>query len=192
MTIIPCLYGIVLYLFGWRTWKELLFPLTFLIFALPVPAQIYAWLTIPLQLSVSRISTELAGLLNCPIFREGNIIYLPDKVFQVVIACSGLRSLVSLLAISAVTGYFMLRSASLRSILLFSAVPVAIAVNILRVFLLVVIYYYFRVDLSIGAAHTAFGLLIFLSGLFAIFIAAGILAGWNNPVCENSARLRPF
>ncbi len=184
-TIIPCLYGIVLYLFGFKTWKELFFPVTLLIFAVPVPSQIYAWLTIPLQLIVSRMSTELAGLLNCPIFREGNIIYLPDKVFQVVIACSGLRSLVALLAISAVIGYFMLRSNLLRSILLLSAAPVAIAVNILRVFLLVVVFYYFRVDLSAGAAHTVFGLLIFLLGLAAIVIAAGILSRWDNPVCEN-------
>ncbi len=185
LTIIPCLYGIILYLFGRKIWKELLFPVTFLIFALPGPSQIYAWLTIPLQLFVSRMSAELAGFLNCPVFREGNIIFLPDKVFQVVVACSGLRSLVSLLAIGAVAGYFMLRSNLLRSILFLSAVPAAIAVNILRIFLLVVVFYYFRVDLSNGTAHTVFGLLIFLIGMFAIVIAAGILSRWDNPTCEN-------
>jgi len=180
-TIIPCLYGTVLYLLGLKAWKELLFPVTFLIFAMPVPSQIYAWLTIPLQLLVSKTSAELAGFLDCPVFREGNIIHLPDKVFQIVTACSGLRSLISLLAVSTVAGYFMLRSNLLRSVLFLSAVPVAIAVNILRVFLLVAVFYYFRIDLSAGAAHTGLGILTFVLALFTIFISAGILSRWNSP-----------
>ncbi len=184
-TIIPCLYGTVLYLFGLKAWKELLFPVTFLIFAMPVPSQIYAWLTIPLQLLVSKTSAELAGFLDCPVFREGNIIHLPDKVFQIVTACSGLRSLISLLAVSTVAGYFMLRSNLLRSVLFLSAVPVAIAVNILRVFLLVAVFYYFRIDLSAGAAHTGLGILTFALALFTIFISAGILSRWNSPASEN-------
>jgi exosortase len=96
---------------------------------------------------------------------DGNIIHLPSRSFEVVEACSGLRSLTSLLLLGAVMGYFTLRSRLLR-LLLFSAVlPVAILVNTARVTVMPVASYYLGLDLSEGTAHTMLGMGVFILAL---------------------------
>ncbi len=175
------LAGAVIYLYGFLMFKELLFPLFLLLFMIPVPAQIYAQLTIPLQLFVSKTSAWLAVLLGLPIYREGNVIHLPERTLSVVQACSGLRSMISLLTLSAIFGYFTLKSNSLRTILFFSGIPAAVAVNIIRVLLTVLAFHYLNYDLTRGTLHTAFGLIIFLLALIFLFILKGVLTIWDKP-----------
>lgn len=161
----------ILYLYGWPTLKNYLFPLFLLFFMIPVPAQIYAALTIPLQLIVTKSTAFVASLAGIPVFREGNVIHLPDRTFEVVQACSGLRSIMSLLALGAVFGYFTLESNIRRAILFLSAVPIAILVNIFRVLVLVTVAHYLNIDLTQGTSHTVLGLLVFVVafGLFLLF-----------------------
>lgn len=139
--------GVVIYLYGYPMLREILFPLCFLLFMIPVPAQIYSALTIPLQLFVSKVSVGITQLFSIPVYHTGNVIHLPDRTLQVVQACSGLRSMMSLLALSAMFGYFTLRSNLLRSILFVSGIPTAIIVNIFRIVLIVLAFYYFNYDL---------------------------------------------
>ena len=138
------LAGVIIYLYGFLIFKELLFPLAFLLFMIPIPAQIYSSLTIPLQLFVSNVSAWLASTIGISIYREGNVIHLPDRTMQVVQACSGLRSMISLLMLSAIISYFTLKSNILRFALFFSGIPAAIFVNIIRVSLMVFVFYYFN------------------------------------------------
>jgi exosortase len=172
--------GVVIYFYGFYMFKELLFPLFLLLFMIPVPAQIYAKLTVPLQLFVSKISTWLAAAFGLPIYREGNVIHLADRNFQVVQACSGLRSMISLLTLSAIFAYFTLRSNFLRAILFFSAIPAAIFVNIIRVLLMVLVYHFFTYDLTKGSVHTVFGLVIFLLALAFLVGVRGVLSIWDS------------
>ena len=179
-TIIPLWAGIILYLFGFRMVGALMFPLFFLLFMIPVPSQIYSFLTIPLQLTVSKVSVMLTSGIGIPIFAEGNVLHLPGRTLEVVEACSGLRSLLSLFVLSIVFGYFSLRSNLLRSVLFVSAVPVAILVNIVRVSLIVVAFYYFNFDLASASMHTWLGLGIFFLALIIIFVERGILGIWDH------------
>jgi exosortase len=149
---------------------------------IPIPAQIYSQMTIPLQLLVTKISVWVTANLNIPIYREGNIIHLPDRTIQVVQACSGLRSMISILPIGAILGYFTLQSNLLKSILFLFGVPTAILVNIIRVVLLVLSFYYFKYDLTAGTIHTVFGMIIFILSLVIIFFAGGILSKWDRPL----------
>jgi len=150
------------------------------LFMIPVPAQIYAKLTIPLQLFVSKSSTWLAAVFGLPIYREGNVIHLADQTFQVVRACSGLRSMISLLTLSAVFGYFTLRSNFLRSILFVAAIPAAIFVNIIRVLLMALAYHFFTYDLTTGTIHKVFGLVIFLLALAFLVGVRALLTLWDS------------
>ena len=159
------LWGCVIFLFGFAIFKACLFPLLILFFMIPVPAQFIAALTMPLQLFVSKASVGLASLVGIPIYREGNVIQLPQGAFEVVQACSGLRSIMTLLTLGAVMAYFTMRSNLLRSILFLLAIPIAIAVNILRVFVLVAVFYFLSIDLSKGTFHTIMGLAIFCIAL---------------------------
>ena len=174
------LAGSVIYVYGFLLFKELLFPLSLLLFMIPIPAQIYSKLTIPLQLFVSKASVDMSSLLGLPIYREGNIIHLHDRTLQVVQACSGLRSMISLLTLSAIFSYLTLKSNLLRTILFLSGIPAAILVNIIRVVLMVLAFYYFNYDLSKGTTHTVFGMIIFILALLFIFIIKGILSIWDK------------
>ena len=178
--------GSVIYLFGTKMFKALSFPLFFLLFMIPIPSQIYSALTIPLQLFVSKVSVDISFLSGISIYREGNVIHLPGQTFQVVQACSGLRSLTSLLTLSTVFGYFTLNSNIWRSVLIVSAIPVAILVNIVRVLTTIIAFYFWGYNLSVGSVHTAFGMVIFMLAIIIIAAIRKILSIWDNPTKESS------
>lgn len=167
----------VLFLYGRQVLKICLFPLFLLVFMVPVPAQIYAALTIPLQLFVTKMTVFVAAfLMGIPLFHEGNVLYLPEHTLQVVEACSGLRSIMALLTVGVVAGYFGLRSNPLRAVLFVSAVPIAILVNIVRVLVMVIAFYHFDYDLTRGTAHTVFGALIFGLAILLFLLLLKVLS----------------
>lgn len=176
----------VLFIFGKTISREIGFILFFLFFMIPVPAQIYSAMTIPLQLIVSKVSVWVVILFGLPVFREGNVIHLPERTLEVVQACSGLRSLMTLMTLSVVVSYFTLRSNKLRLLLVMSGLPVAIAVNIFRVLIMIVSFYYFNFDLTEGSLHTIFGVVIFTLAIALIFMIKGVLSLWDIPEIKKS------
>ena len=180
VSMIFLLGGVVIYFFGFLMCKELLFPLFLLIFMIPIPAQIYATFTVPLQLFVSKASTWVGAFLELPIYREGNVIHLPDRTLEVVQACSGLRSMISLLTLSAIFGYFTLKSNILRLILFFFGIPASILVNIIRVLSIVLAFHYVSYDLTRETTHTIFGMIIFVLALILLTVMKGILSIWDK------------
>jgi exosortase A len=183
-SMVPFLAGVIIYFYGFGIFKELLFPFFMLLFMIPVPAQIYATLTVPLQLFVSKSSTWFGPILGMPIYREGNVIHLPEHTLQVVHACSGLRSMISLMTLSAVFAYFTLKSNTLRTILFLSGIPAAIVVNIIRVLMMIFMFYYFNYDLTESIVHTIIGVIIFVLALLIIAITRGVLSNWDMLAVE--------
>lgn len=180
LSLVFVLAGVIIYLFGFSVFRELLFPLFFLLFMIPVPSQIFSSLTIPLQLLVSKASTAIASLFGIAVLREGNVIFLPNRTLEVVQACSGLRSMMLLLALSAGFAYLTLRPNPLRLALLAWAVPAAILVNIIRVLLIIFAEAYFGYDLTADTSHTVFGVFIFILALIFIAGARGVLSTWDR------------
>jgi len=181
LSMILFIAGSILFLSGFRMFKELLFPICILLFMIPVPSQIFAAATIHLQLFVSAVSVHMVSILGVPLYREGNVIHLPEQTLQVVQACSGMRSLISLLTLSAVFGYFTLRSNLLRTLLFFSGLPIAVFVNIVRVSLLISLIHFLDIDLTKGTLHTVFGLGVFLLALALLFIIQELFTKWEFP-----------
>lgn len=181
LAMIFSILGAVLFVYGGTIFREVFFVLLFLLFMIPVPAQIYSAMTIPLQLVVSQVSVWIVMLFGVPIFREGNVIHLPERTLEVVQACSGLRSLMSLLTLSMVVAYFTLRSNWLRVILVMSGVPAAIIVNIFRVLIMIVAFHYFDFNLAQGSVHTIFGIVVFGLAVALVFLIKGVLSFWDRP-----------
>jgi exosortase len=179
LAMIVFLAGAVLYLFGFALLRECAFSLLLLLFMIPLPAQIYSALTLPLQLVVTRVSVTLISWGGIPVINDGNVIHLPAQSFQVVEACSGLRSLTTLFLLGAVLGYFTLRSGLTRLLLFSTALPVAILVNIARVVVLLVASYVFSLDLTEGTPHTLLGL-----GVFALALGLLLLLQKGLLRCE--------
>ncbi len=179
LALVFTLWSGVWFLFGSRVFRILLFPQLLLLLMIPAPAQFYSMATIPLQLLVSKTSAVIAGWSNVTILREGNVLHLPDHTLAVVQACSGLRSLMSLLTLTAIFGYLTLRSNLLRGLLMVSALPAAILVNIVRVVFMILALYYFDVNLSDGPLHSAFGMIIFCLALLLVALTRHWLARWD-------------
>lgn len=184
LAMVISLAGVVLFLYGSAIFREASFMLFFLLFMIPVPAQLYSAMTIPLQLAVSEISVWLSMLIGLPIFREGNLIHLPERTLEVVQACSGLRSLMTLLTLSVIISYFTLRSNWLRMLLLLSGVAAAIIVNIVRILIMIFSFYYFDIDLTQDTFHTILGIIVFTLAIALVLLVKGVLSFWDRPVTE--------
>ena len=125
--------GALQWLVGSRALRIALAPLTFLLIAIPLPALIVNAVTLPLQLVASRIAETSLMTAGFPVYRDGNLLMLPSVTLEVADACSGLRSLVSLLAIGALVAWADHRSIARRAAIVASAVPIAIVMNGLRI-----------------------------------------------------------
>jgi exosortase len=172
--------GAMIYLAGAKSIKELATPLILLLMLIPVPDQLYIQITFPLQLKVSQISEVFIRLFGVPILREGNVMNIPGKSFEVVEACSGLRSVITLLTLSVIMGYFMLKRLPSKLILVAAAVPTAIFVNIIRVIFMILLFHFFGLDLTAGTLHTITGLLIFGIALVILFLLLKVLEHWET------------
>ncbi len=153
--------GVVLLLGGTDYLKIFRFPLFLLFFMVPIPAVIYNQITFPLQLRASEIAESAIGLLGIPIIREGNVLELANQKLNVVEACSGIRSLLTLTFFSLVYGYFSEKRTWIRVVLFFATIPIAIIANAGRVTLTGIIAQ-FKPELAEGLFHEAQGWVIFM------------------------------
>ena len=150
------LTGAVLFLGGMRALRILAFPLGLLLFLFPIPAMVYARLTLSLQLVASAAAEGVLNGVGIPVLREGNILELAHERISVVEACSGIRSLLSLAFLSVIYGYFFDRRVRVRWILLAASLPAAIAANAARVAIR---------GLAGGGFHLLEGWMLFLGAL---------------------------
>jgi len=127
------LTGAILFLYGWQYLRVLAFPLAFLFLMIPIPRIVFDPVVFPLQLMASRLAEITLSTLGVPVLREGNLIVLAHSTLEVAEACSGIRSLVSLLTLAIIYGYFTDPRKSVRAALAIGTVPVAIIANGLRV-----------------------------------------------------------
>jgi exosortase len=133
ISILGTIVGIVLFLSGWNRLRVLLFPLAFLLLMIPLPAILFNQIAFPLQLLASQVGELAITAANVPVLREGNLLVLPNTTLEVAEACSGIRSLVSLLTLGIVLGYFADSRTWVRTLIALSTIPVAILSNGMRV-----------------------------------------------------------
>jgi exosortase len=174
------LTGAVLFLGGTRAVRILAFPLLLLLFLFPIPAIVYARVTLPLQIFASASAETILTWVGIPVLRDGNILELPHERLSVVEACSGIRSLLSLSFLALLYAYFFDRKVRTRWVLLAATIPIAIAANAARVTLTGVLSEY-----SAGLAHGAFHL--FEGGVLFV-VALGLLIAVHQ-LCLNIRRL---
>ena len=170
--------GSIIYTLGFSFFKSIIFPFALLFLMIPIPSQILALLTIPLQFIVTNIAGYISRSINIPLYIQGNLIHIPNHTFEVVQACSGLRSIMTLVTLGAYLGYFMLSSSFQRFLLILSSLPIAIATNALRIICIVALAYYFQLDLMHGPIHTLFGIIIFILSLCSFLLIQKGLSIW--------------
>jgi exosortase len=162
MSLLGTLAGTTVFLYGWAHLRVLAFPLACMLLMIPLPSIVFNQIAFPLQLWASRFGEAALNAASIPVLREGNVIVLANTTLEVAEACSGIRSLVSLLTLAIVLGYFTESRALPRVVLALSAVPVAIVANGLRVAATGVAAHYYGAAAAQGVLHTSSGWVVFV------------------------------
>jgi exosortase len=185
ISIIGTVCGLIVYFSGWKVLRELAFPVAFLLFAIPIPVLIYNAIVFPLQFVASKFATSVLETLNLfPIMREGNVLIMPGMRLEVVEACSGIRSLMSLLALAAGYGYLAEKSVPVRWFMFLAMIPLAIMSNGTRVMITALMTNYIGPRAAEGFMHEFSGWVIFVVatalflGLHSLTVFVRKKMGW--------------
>ncbi len=164
-SIVVVLWGAVLFLWGSRVAKMVLIPTAYLVFMVPLPAILWNKIAFPMKLFASKLAADAIHLMGYTVLREGNILILPSTTLEVADACSGLRSLTSLLALSAALAYLAPMGRWKKWTIFLSAAPIAVVCNIIRLIGTAVLAHHYGAGVAEGFLHTFSGWLVFILGL---------------------------
>jgi exosortase A len=169
--------GSVWFLLGRRVFMKLLFPLAFLIFMFPVPEDFLTSISLPLKMLVAKFAVFIVGLTGLPVLQEGFQITIPAGQLLVGNPCSGLRSIIAFLAIASMLAHLRRFRIAKSALLLISAIPIAMAANVLRVLFLIFISQFWGLKAAQPESfmHTASGIGLFVVGLFLLFLTGNLL-----------------
>jgi exosortase len=163
------IYGVIVAACGLKVFRMLAFPLLLLLFMIRIPQFIYGQITFPLQILASEFAETSLSALGIPVLREGNVLELASQKLNVVEACSGIRSLLSLGFLGLVYGYFFESRMWIRVVLVLATVPIAIVANGLRVTITGILSELNK-EYAEGLYHTMEGWVIFVIALVALLI----------------------
>ena len=172
VSLVAVLAGATLFLRGWAALRVVWFPLAFLLLMIPIPAILFNQIAFPLQLIASQVGQAGLQLAGIPVLREGNVIVLAHTTLEVAEACSGIRSLISLLTLGIIYGYFIDPRGSVRTLIALSTVPIAVITNGARVAGTGIAAHYYGAGAAEGFFHTFSGWLVFVVA-FVLLLALG-------------------
>lgn len=165
------LIGISFFFAGKEFTRRAAFPLLFLYMMVPLPYIIYYKIAFPLQLFSARVSAAILDTLGVSVVRQGNVLHLPEYVLEVVAACSGLRSLMTMVTLALIIGVFGDLSIRNRTLLVAIAIPAAIIANTVRLVVTGFGAYLISTSFADGFLHEFSGMLIFFSGSIVLMLA---------------------
>lgn len=170
------LAGLIIFWYGVRQVLHWWLPGMLLFLSIPLPEVVLASLALPLQMQASQIGAALLEWRQIPVLLAGNVIHLPGRSLFVTEACSGLRSLTALIALGVLIGGLWLRYPLTRIALLAVAIPVAVLLNGIRVFLTGFLVFFVDPALGEGFMHMTEGWIIFVVAFAILGAVAWVIA----------------
>jgi len=180
------LIGLLLVLRGREFVSRALFPLLFLFLMVPLPYIIYYKFTFPMQIMSARLSSGLLRVLQIEVIRRGNTLILPNYTLEVIAACSGLRSLMTMFALAVILCAFSRLSTPGKVILALSSLPIAVAANTVRLAVTALGALAVGPSFADGTLHEISGLIVFFTGFIMLLAMLGILK-WTERKREPSS-----
>ncbi len=172
-SLLVILGGLILFLAGAQSLRAVRFPLSYLVFMIPLPGVVFYAITFPLQRLAAEQAAWALDVLGVPVLLDGNIIHLSQITLGVTEACSGIRSLISLLAGAAAWAYLMLPAGWGAVLFVAAAVPITILANAARVVATGLIGQWFGVEYASGFFHEFAGWVVYV---FAFLCLLGVYA----------------
>jgi exosortase len=169
------LAGLIVLFAGRNFLRAVLFPWAFLFLMIPIPAIIFNQITFPLQILASKVAAVTLPVFGVPVLRQGNVMVLASMALEVADACSGIRSLLSLVTLAIIYGYLMEKRLWVRYLLAVAAVPVAVIANSFRVITTGLMVQYWDADKAEGTFHKSWGWLVFVSSLLMLFAVHSVI-----------------
>lgn len=180
VSLIGVLGGSVLFLWGWQHLRIVAFPLAFLLLMIPLPAIVFNQVAFPLQLLASQAGESVISAAGVPVLREGNVLHLPHTTLEVAEACSGIRSLISLVMLAVVLGYFTEPRNGARVVIAIAAVPIAILANAARVAGTGLASQWFSPAAAEGFFHLFSGWLMFVVAFAGLLIVQRLVSRFGE------------
>lgn len=180
-SIVVLIAGLVLTFYGWPIARALAFPILFLGFMLPFPPFVVNPLSYALKEVTVRLSTAWAETLGAQLQRSGMTLYLTSGELRMENPCSGLRSLVALLATGALFAHLQPGGRWRRAVMLLAAVPIAMLGNAVRTTSLILVAHYAGVEAVPGLFHDLSGVLVYGVALAAMLALRAALSPRRAP-----------
>jgi exosortase len=175
LSVVPMVGGIFLLVFGWPGFRWYWPSVLFLIFMIPLPGQLADIMSHPLQRIATIASTFLVQLVGIPAVAEGNVIVLTHAKIGVIEACNGLRMLILFTAVATAVAILIDRPLWCRLIVLASAVPVALAANIIRITVAAVAHEYASAEVADFVFHNLAAWLMMPLGILLLCLELAYL-----------------
>jgi EpsI family protein len=164
--------GLVLMLLGTQFLRALVLPLSYLIFMIPpffdLLIQKIHW---PLQLFSAVTASKMLSLLTIPVFQRANFLVLPSTTLEVAEACSGVRYLISIIALGIPLAYVTQRTWIRRVLLIAAGLIIGVIINPLRI-TLIALWAYHGGQILHGPLHIFQGLFVSVIGFILLFVLA--------------------
>ncbi len=167
--------GLVLLFFGKETLKQVLFPIAFLIFMIPLPLVAIANLSFKLKIFAAQIATLAVNGLGVMATRDGSLIRTMHAQVMVEDPCSGIRSLIALIALGALMAYFNNSSKIKKAILFLSSIPIAIGTNIIRITALTLASEIYGDKFASGVFHDTMGIVVFVLAFLGLSLVGKVM-----------------
>jgi len=165
VALVLSLLGLIWSSLGLEIAKIIFPPVMFLLFMIPVPYSLMNFVSVPLQLMATRISGNIIVACSIPVYREGNILYFMNTQLEVAEACSGIRSVMALTMLAVIFASMLQDGWKKRTIMVVSAIPIAMIANILRISGTGILAHFFGDKVARGFLHEFSGIAIFIFGL---------------------------
>ncbi len=185
------LFGLSLIFFGGRATRTVWFPLSYLVFMLPMPPYLMNVASLKLKHVAAHVGSAIAIKMGIPLARSGMTIHIPAGSLRIADPCSGLRSLIALVALGALFAWFTNGRGWKRGVLFLSAVPLAVLGNTIRIAILCGVANVWGIDAALGFFHDFSGFLLFAIALCGLFVVRKLLRCEGDSAGDAEEESRP-
>jgi exosortase len=167
--------GLVLHFYGEKVFRAILFPLLFLVFMIPLPIIVVAYICFKLKILAAQLATMMLNLIGFSAIQEKSVIKMAHSYVLVEDSCGGLRSLISLIALGCIFAYRLKLRLTKKMVLFVSAIPIAIITNACRIVFLSVVGEVWGAQYTQGFLHAFSGYAVFAFAFLMLFAVKKIL-----------------